>query len=138
MSTSDVAVRGRMAKRTALITGATGGIGLELARLLAADGNDLILVGRDRARLERAREDLQARHPISVQCQACDLSETGAALGLWKVLEAAGTVVDVLVNNAGVGLYGLVDEQDRGDLERMVQLNVATLTTLTRLALPGM
>ena len=124
--------------RTALITGASGGIGLELTRLLAADGYDLVMVGRDRERLEDAMVQLRTEHRIAVRCEQSDLSEPRAASKLWRDLTAAGLAIDVLVNNAGVGLYGLLEEQDPADLERMLQLNVAALTTLTRLALPGM
>ena len=124
--------------RTALITGAAGGIGLELTRLLAVDGCHLVMVGRDRARLEDVKAQLETKHRISARCYARDLSESRAAFHLWADLTAAGITVDVLVNNAGVGLYGLLAEQDPDDLERMLQLNMAALTTLTRLALPGM
>jgi short-subunit dehydrogenase len=124
--------------RTALITGAAGGIGLELTRLLAADGHHLVMVGRDRARLEDVKAQLETEHRISVRCEPRDLSESRAAFRLWADLTAAGIAIDVLVNNAGVGLYGLLEEQDPEDLERMLQLNMAALTTLTRLALPGM
>src|SRR5262245_1123495 len=124
--------------RTALITGASGGIGLELSRLLAADGYELVLVGRDRERLEQAGAELRSRYPISAPCEGWDLCGPRAASDLWADLRAAGTTVDVLVNNAGVGLYGLLDQQDPDEIDRMVQLNVASVTTLTRLALPGM
>ncbi len=125
-------------KRTALVTGASGGIGLELARLLAADGYDLVTVGRDRERLEAAMMRLRTEHRIGVRCEPRDLSEPRAAFQLWADLTAAGVAIDVLVNNAGVGLYGPLEEQDPERLERMLQLNVAALTALTRLALPGM
>ena len=123
---------------TALVTGATGGIGLELARLLAADGFHLVLVGRRRDRLDRVAGELGEAHRISVQVESQDLSEPGAASRLWSDLVLAGVRIDVLVNNAGVGLYGAVEEQDPAELDRMVQLNVSALTTLTRLAVPGM
>jgi uncharacterized protein len=126
------------AARTALVTGATGGIGLELARLLAADGFHLILVGRRRDQLERVAAELGEAHRIGVQIMARDLSEPGAASRLWSDLASTGVRIDVLVNNAGVGLYGPVEDQDPAELDRMVQLNVSALTTLTRLALPGM
>ncbi|PYM07461.1 MAG: short-chain dehydrogenase [Candidatus Rokuibacteriota bacterium] len=125
-------------RRMALITGGSGGIGLELARLFAADGLSLILVGRDRRRLEAAGAQLRAQYQVPVRCMSRDLSESRAAFELWADLTASGADVDVLVNNAGVGLYGPVDTQDPDALERMVQLNVAALTTLTRLALPAM
>jgi uncharacterized protein len=128
----------RTRKRTALITGAASGIGLELTRLLVADGYDVVVVGRDRERLKRAEADLRTQRRVSVRCEARDLSESRAAFQLWADLSADGIAVDVLVNNAGVGLYGLLYEQDPDELDRMLQLNVAALTTLTRLVLPGM
>lgn len=129
----------RSETRTALITGAGGGIGLELTRLLAADGYDLVIVGRDAERLERVKADLLSQHHrISVRGVSRDLSEPRAAVQLWADLTAAGIAIDVLVNNAGTGLYGLLAEQDPDELDRMLQLNVAALTVLTRLVLPEM
>ena len=125
-------------RRTALVTGASGGIGLELARLLAADGCELVLAARNRERLERVAADLRTRYHVTVRCEPVDLGQPGAARQLWRVLDAAGISIDVLINNAGVGLYGLLDEQDPEALDQMVQLNVAALTVLTRLVLPGM
>ena len=125
-------------KRTALVTGAGGGIGLELARLLAADGHDLVLVGRGRERLESVAAELGDRHRVMVRVESWDLSEPRAAFRLWRQLSSASITIDVLVNNAGTGLYGLVEEQEPDELDLMVQLNVAALTTLTRLALPAM
>lgn len=126
------------ANRTALVTGASGGIGLELARLLAADKYRLIVVGRDRNRLEQVGDDLRSRYGVSVQCESADLGDPHAATRLWTAIMSAGATVDVLVNNAGVGLYGALDAQDPSELERMVELNVVALTMLTRLALPDM
>src|SRR5215813_7382396 len=125
-------------RRTALVTGGGGGIGLELSRLLAADGCDLVLAGRDGARLERVAEELRTRHGIAVRCEALDLADPGAASKLWTNLGATAEHVDILVNNAGVGLYGCLDERAPGEIDRMVQLNVGALTALARLALPGM
>jgi uncharacterized protein len=126
------------ARRTALVTGASGGIGLELARLLAADGYELVLAARNRERLENVAADLRTRYHVTVRCEPVDLGQPGAARQLWTVLDAAGISIDVLINNAGVGLYGLLDEQDPEALDQMLQLNVAALTVLTRLVLPGM
>jgi short-subunit dehydrogenase len=124
--------------KTALVTGASSGIGLELAHLLAADGCNLTLVGRNRARLEELAGKLQAEHHISAQCEARDLSEPQAATRMWTDLATTGNTIDILVNNAGAGVYGNVEDEDPETLERMLQLNVVTLTLLTRLALPGM
>jgi len=123
---------------TALVTGASRGIGLELARLLAADGHDLVLVSRSSEELERARERLIEQHGVSVRCFPKDLSRPGEALDLWREVEGVGLVVDILVNNAGSGLYGPLAQQDGDALSAMLELNVVALTTLTRLALPGM
>lgn len=123
---------------TALITGASGGIGLELARLLAADRHDLVLAARSRERLDEIAAELRTRHQIAVRCETVDLSRPGGAFELWTALGTAGISVDVLINNAGSGLYGLLDSNDPEALDRMVQLNVAALTTLTRFALPAM
>jgi uncharacterized protein len=124
--------------RTALITGASSGIGLELTRLLAADGYHVVIVGRDRDGLERLAKELQAQHQVAVRCESKDLSESRSGFDLWADLTRTGVTIDVLVNNAGVGLYGLLDEQDPDGLDRMLQLNIAALTALTRLVLPGM
>jgi len=124
-------------RKTALVTGASRGIGFELACLLAADGYDLVLVSRASEELEKARQRL-VEHGVSVRCCSKDLSKAGVALDLWREVEGAGLAVDVLVNNAGSGIYGPLAQQDVSALSAMVELNVVALTTLTRLALPGM
>jgi NAD(P)-dependent dehydrogenase (short-subunit alcohol dehydrogenase family) len=124
--------------RTALVTGASSGIGRELARLLAADGVDLILFARDRAKLQELSDALQAAQNVSVRIEAMDLAARDAPAQLWSKLTDAGVAIDILVNNAGSGLYGAVEEQDARALVDMLQVNVVALTALTRLALPGM
>jgi short-subunit dehydrogenase len=121
-----------------LVTGASSGIGRELAGLLAKDGIDLVLVSRDRARLEALASSFKEEHRIAVRVEARDLSQPNAAERLWSDLESAGLTIDILVNNAGSGLYGAVEDQDASALEKMLQVNVVALTSLTRLALPGM
>lgn len=123
---------------TALVTGASSGIGLELARVLASAGHDLVLVARSADRLDRVARDLGDQTGVRVESRACDLSVPAAARALWQELVDAGVVVSTLVNNAGVGLHGEFAAQDLDAIEGLVALNVTALTTLTRLALPGM
>ena len=125
-------------RRTALVTGASSGIGREITRLLAADSVDLVLVARNRARLTELADTLQAEHRVSVRIEATDLSEANAAVRLWRELSGAGVAIDILVNNAGYGVYGALDDQDPAALEKMLQVNIVALTSLARLALPGM
>ena len=125
-------------RSTALVTGASRGIGREFARLLAANGHGLVLVGRDAAALDEFARQLSREYGTTIRCEAIDLSVPGAPQQLWSRLESASIEVDTLVNNAGSGLYGNVQDQDPTALERMLQLNVIALAALTRLALPGM
>ena len=127
-----------MTRPTALVTGASSGIGLELARLLAADGHDLLLVARSAGRLEDVARELRDRNNVSVFTCPRDLSEPDGARAVWRTLTDEGVAVDVLVNNAGVGLHGAFAMLDADAIDRLVTLNVSALTTLTRLALPGM
>ena len=124
-----------MTKReTVLITGASGGIGAELARVFAENKYDLVLAARSLGPLEHLAQELRDRHGVAARVVRADLSEPGAAAQLWR---EAGNI-DVLVNNAGVGLYGPLADQDPEAVTRMLQLNVVALSDLTRLALPGM
>jgi uncharacterized protein len=125
-------------RRTALITGASGGIGLEFARLLAADGHNVVLVARNLGRLHSVADKLPRPNTIEIQCLTADLSQPRGAERLWSELQAAGVSIDILINNAGAGIYGPFDEHDPEQLSRMIQLNVVALTDLTRLALPAM
>jgi short-subunit dehydrogenase len=123
-------------RATALITGASSGIGLALARELAAHGHSVVLVARDREKLDLAAKQLELEYGVRVSVYARDLSEPGAAQQIWAELSGRHSV-DILVNNAGVGLYGDFREQSLDALTRMQMLNVVALTTLTRLVLPG-
>src|SRR5262249_11293199 len=115
-------------RRTALITGASGGIGLEFARIMAADGHNLVLVARNGERLRSVADKLQRPGNIEIRCKAADLSEPGAAEGLWSELQATRLQIDVLINNAGAGIYGGFDEHDLENLSRMLQVNMVALT----------
>lgn len=121
---------------TALVTGASNGIGLELARLLAAGGNDLLLVARNAVRLGEVSQELAARHGVTATPLPTDLSRPEAAGQL--VAGLGGQPVDVLVNNAGFGAVGRFADTDWAAEAQMLQLNVVTLTELTKLLLPGM
>lgn len=127
-----------MPQETALITGASSGIGLELARLFAADGATLILVARSVDKLERLATELRERHGVAVQVIGKDLSVPGAPQELYDEIVGAGTAVDALVNNAGFGKLARFHEIDLDDHVDMLELNVVALTQLMRLFLPGM
>lgn len=124
--------------QTALITGASGGIGYELSKLFAADGYNLILVARSGDKLKQIAEELAKAHHISVTPLAKDLSDPKAAAEIFDAVEAKDIQVDVLVNNAGFGLQGAFASADWDETLQMLQLNIVALTTLTRLFLPGM
>lgn len=125
-------------RQTALVTGASGGIGWELAREFAAGGYDLVLVARSAGKLEELAEELRSRHQATVRVLAKDLAQPGSPEEVFQEMEAAGVAVDVLVNNAGFGTSGPFVETDlQAELEQL-QLNVATLTHLTKKFLPGM
>jgi short-subunit dehydrogenase len=123
---------------TALVTGASSGIGLELARVLAGNGHPLVIVARGRERLETVAAQLGSEFRVPVKAYAKDLAELGAIEELWADLSDAGTSVDILVNNAGIGLYGEFQDQSVAALRSMQMINVVALTTLTRLVLPAM
>ena len=127
-----------MAKETVLITGASSGIGLELARLFAADGSDLILVARREAELQSLADDMAASHGISARVMTEDLSDLSAPQRIVDRLATDELELDVLVNNAGFGLRGPAAELDLQRQLDMLQVNVTALTHLTRLLLPAM
>jgi hypothetical protein len=119
-----------------LVTGATSGIGLELARQAAADGHDLVLVARDGTRLEAVANDL--RRKVRVHTIAEDLSRPGASQRVFDRVRSLGGEVDCLINDAGIGDHGLFALSELAKLERMIGVNIAALTALTRLFLPSM
>lgn len=126
------------ARPTALVTGASGGIGLELARLFAKGGHDLILVARNEAKLNELALYLGKMYRCNVAVIPADLSQPEVPEGLMEELKTRGLRVDVLVNNAGFGENKLFAEQDVRRIMEMMQLNMTTLTQLTRLVLPQM
>ncbi len=121
---------------TALITGASSGIGLELARLFAADGHDLIVVARREDRLLALASYLNDRHDIAVYVLPVDLSDRTVPQHI--VRELGEMQVDYLINNAGFGLAGDFAELPADRQLDMIQVNLTTLTHLTRAFLPAM
>jgi short-subunit dehydrogenase len=122
----------------ALVTGSSSGIGLALARVLARNGHDLVLVARDRETLQGMAAELQAMYGAKALVVAQDLSLPGAARAVWDAVERAGLAVDVLVNNAGFGVHGPFVETAAADELRMIRVQLDVLLELTKLALPGM
>ncbi len=123
---------------TALITGASSGIGESLARLHAARGGDLVLVARRKERLEALATELAAAHGIAVTILVEDLAAEGAAERVFAATEAAGLEIDVLVNNAGFGGHGKFHERDLAQDRAMMQVNMIALVELTHLFVQGM
>jgi hypothetical protein len=122
----------------ALVTGASSGMGEVFARELARRGADLVLAARSRDKLEVLASELRESAHVSVHVEAVDLSEPGAGLALAARLGEHDLAIEVLVNNAGFGLFGPLDEADAQRIAQAVQLNVAALTELTCALLPGM
>src|SRR6185436_6905763 len=120
----------------ALVTGASSGIGADLARELAQGGHDLVLVARGEDKLKALAAELEKAHSIRARVISADLAQPDAAVQLVKQL--GGTPIDVLINNAGYALYGRFAETDAADELRMIQVNIVALTQLAKLLLPGM
>lgn len=122
--------------KTALITGASSGIGLELAHLFARDGYRLVLLARNRNTLRQIGDDLQARYSVTVRIAPKDLAHPATPTELYQELQEAGVVLDVLVNNAGFGLSGAFQTTDWNMENEMMQVNMVAATHLTKLFLP--
>jgi len=122
----------------ALVTGASAGIGQELARVLVANRFNLVLLARSRDKLEELARELKADHGTNVSIIAADLAEPAAAQAVFDSLKNAGTQIDLLVNNAGLLLEGRFGAMGLDEQMRMLQVNVVALTALTRLFLPPM
>lgn len=123
---------------TALVTGATTGIGAAIAERMAREGMDLVLVARDAARLEAAAKRLRADHGVEVLAVPLDLSHEQAPAQLAERLEDARVEVEVLVNNAGVAQLGSVADANPARMRALVDVNARAVAELTSLLLPDM
>ncbi len=125
-------------KQTALITGASSGIGLELARVFAEHGHDVALVARREDRLRELAAELERDHGVRTHVFTKDLSRTEAPGELFEECTAHGLTIDVLVNNAGYGAWGPFAELDRDYQAGIVDVNLRATVTLTHLFVGGM
>lgn len=122
-----------------VITGGSRGIGLALAKRFASGGHAVVLVARHSGPLNEAVSEIRGHSPgFTVFSQALDVTEAGAFEHLSAFLRAEGLYLDILINNAGLGLGGAFQDHTVAKIDALISLNVAALTRLTRLALPGM
>ncbi|MBL8820301.1 MAG: SDR family oxidoreductase [Planctomyces sp.] len=124
--------------RWALVTGASSGIGAEFASQLAARGMHLILAARRFEKMNSLAEELNTRHGTRCHIVTIDLAETDAAKRLIEEIARLGVEVELLVNNAGIGMIGEIADTSPDDVRRMLSLNILTLADLTYRVLPGM
>lgn len=124
--------------QTALITGASNGIGKELAFIHAQKGGDLVLVARSQDKLNELAEQLRQQFRVNVTVIAVDLSLPNVAQHIFDKTQELGIQVDILINNAGVGGHGLFAEQSLSGVQNMINLNIQALTDLTHFYLQGM
>jgi len=129
---------GPWAGKWALVTGASAGIGVALARELAAGGTNLVLTARRKDRLEKLAQELSSAHKIGVEIFAADLAQTDAPQQIFAYTQAKKISVDLLINNAGFGAYGAFATVEMQRLLDMVQVNCGAVVHLTRLYLPQM
>lgn len=116
-----------------LITGASSGIGKALAKEYAKHGHDLILIARSKEKLESLAREIKKNHNVNVIVIDQDLSPTEAPKKLFDALKERNIEVDILINNAGFGNYGMFVDTDLEEELNMIDLNIKTLTTLTKL-----
>jgi hypothetical protein len=133
-----MAVETRAPRQTALITGASAGIGRELASVFAGHGFDLVVVARRAPELESLALSLRAGHGVDVSAVALDLTRPSAPRTLFETVRRRGIDVDVLVNNAGVSAHGDFADISLDSHMRLIQLNISALTALTHLFLRPM
>ena len=125
-------------KKYALITGASSGIGFELAKLFAKEQYNLVIVGRNRTELEMKANELKNVHGIDVICIEADLFEKDAPLNIYNEVNSKGIQIEALINDAGQGEYGLFTETDLDRETDIIQLNIISTIALTKYFLKDM
>jgi hypothetical protein len=130
--------RGRWAGKWALVTGASAGIGWSLAEQLAAGGANLVLTARRTDRLAQLASELSTKRGIKVETFAADLAQPGAPREIHAFTTGKGIEIELLINNAGFGVFGYIHENDEARLLEMIQVNCAAVVHLTRLYTPAM
>ncbi|HEY2882139.1 MAG TPA: SDR family oxidoreductase [Pirellulales bacterium] len=125
-------------KQQAIVTGASSGLGGQIARALARRGVDVVVVARRQKRLEVLASEIRRDTGVNVIVMPADLGESDGPKKLFDAVEAAGLQIDILVNNAGLGLFGPFLKQSFEQINQMIALNIGATTALTRLFLPAM
>lgn len=124
--------------KTALITGASNGIGLELAKIHASKGGDLVLVARNKAKLDELKKELENQYKVKIYTIGKDLSAPNAAQEVYEETTKQNIQIEYLINNAGFGDFGMFVETDWNKELQMINLNITTLTQFTKLYLQVM
>lgn len=124
--------------QTALITGASSGIGLEFAKIHAQRGGNVVLVARSEDKLAQLAQELESQYNVKVWVIAQDLAQPNAAQTIFETTETQGITVDILINNAGFGGHGRFFERDLVKEQQMIQVNITALTELSHFYLKGM
>ena len=122
----------------ALVTGASAGIGLEIARQLAAAGAHLVLTARRKDRLQSLASELSAKHRVKVEICGADLTQPSAPDEIFGFTSTRGIEIELLVNNAGFGEFGRIDKASRTRIAEMIQVNCAAVVALTQVFVPSM
>ena len=125
-------------KKTALITGASAGLGIEFARNFAKDGHNLVLVARRVEKMEALAEELKDKHGVEIKVMCKDLSKMDEVQSIFETLQKENIHIDFLVNNAGFGDWGNFHESDWEKIEGMLDVNIKALTKLTYLFIKPM
>jgi uncharacterized protein len=128
----------KWAGKWALVTGASAGIGTELARQLAAAGANLVLTARRVDRLKTLAQEFTGKSRVRVEVCSADLTQPSAPMEIFRFTESRGLEIGLLVNNAGFGAFGFVHKIPPERIAEMVQVNCAALVALTQLYVPGM